>query len=361
LLTKAARWDAAAKHARVAADQALERGAYRRAGQLLARLSDVEQWRGNWSAARLAAEDALLLVDEDDPQAARAARYAVAVCSVLDHSWADAERLIAAETTEAPQSFFPQGPFLALRMRAQMAAKDLPAALQTGERLHELWVRSSDAFYGIGFSETFVDLLCRAGRFSKAEEILALCQQRLRWLPPELRPLPTAAIMMQKAHLAARVKGSSAAVSGFLEAEESYRQLAAPYQGAHAAAAAARCALEASGKAERQTARSALTRAHESLVALGSPEAEETGSLLRRMHWGKALSGTAMLFSRRETEVGTLVAEGLTNNQIAERLVVSPRTVDNHLARMFEKVGVHSRMALARELNARLLLSGKQD
>jgi DNA-binding CsgD family transcriptional regulator len=47
----------------------------------------------------------------------------------------------------------------------------------------------------------------------------------------------------------------------------------------------------------------------------------------------------------RETEVLRLVAEPLTNRQIADRLGVSPRTVDAHLRTIYAKLGVKSRRA----------------
>jgi predicted ATPase/DNA-binding CsgD family transcriptional regulator len=52
--------------------------------------------------------------------------------------------------------------------------------------------------------------------------------------------------------------------------------------------------------------------------------------------------------SAREAEVLSLVAEGLTNPRIAERLYLSPRTVGQHLRSVYRKLGVSSRAAAAR-------------
>lgn len=54
----------------------------------------------------------------------------------------------------------------------------------------------------------------------------------------------------------------------------------------------------------------------------------------------------------REHEVLTLIAEGLTNTTIAERLVISPKTVRNHVSNVFSKLQVADRaqaIILARE------------
>jgi DNA-binding NarL/FixJ family response regulator len=50
----------------------------------------------------------------------------------------------------------------------------------------------------------------------------------------------------------------------------------------------------------------------------------------------------------REVEVLRLVAQGLTNEQVAERLVISARTVDTHLTAIYSKIGVSSRVAATR-------------
>jgi predicted ATPase/DNA-binding CsgD family transcriptional regulator len=51
--------------------------------------------------------------------------------------------------------------------------------------------------------------------------------------------------------------------------------------------------------------------------------------------------------SRREREIAALVADGLTNRQIAQRLYISERTVDGHLEHIREKLGVNNRAQVA--------------
>ena len=60
----------------------------------------------------------------------------------------------------------------------------------------------------------------------------------------------------------------------------------------------------------------------------------------------REVAGRAPL-SRREQEVAALVAEGLTNRAIADRLFISERTVDGHLEHIREKLGVNSRAQVA--------------
>jgi DNA-binding NarL/FixJ family response regulator len=51
--------------------------------------------------------------------------------------------------------------------------------------------------------------------------------------------------------------------------------------------------------------------------------------------------------TNREQDIAKLAADGLANRVIAERLYVSVRTVENHLGRIYTKLGVTSRAELA--------------
>jgi DNA-binding CsgD family transcriptional regulator len=51
--------------------------------------------------------------------------------------------------------------------------------------------------------------------------------------------------------------------------------------------------------------------------------------------------------TRREREIAVLAAQGLASKQIGARLFISARTVDNHLAKVYVKLGVRTRAELA--------------
>jgi len=105
-------------------------------------------------------------------------------------------------------------------------------------------------------------------------------------------------------------------------------------------------ALAAAGRPAE--ARATLARAREDLDARGARLLfERADRALRAVGGGEDEGGALAGLTARELEVAKLVAEGLTNRELAERLFLSQRTVERHLARIFAKLDIPSRAALA--------------
>jgi len=96
-------------------------------------------------------------------------------------------------------------------------------------------------------------------------------------------------------------------------------------------------------------ARRHLRRAADLFRQVGAPPWEEraaaelraTGETARRRD-----PSTLDQLTPQELQIARLVAEGMTNRQIAAQLYLSPRTIDYHLRKVFSKLGVASRTEL---------------
>ncbi|TDO46201.1 regulatory LuxR family protein [Kribbella sp. VKM Ac-2527] len=101
--------------------------------------------------------------------------------------------------------------------------------------------------------------------------------------------------------------------------------------------------VERDGPGDRDRAKSVATEAARLIGSLGlAAYSDRIGALVAR------LDGTdAGALSPREVEVAGLVAEGLTNRQIAERLVISERTAQNHVQHILTKLGFATRSQIA--------------
>ena len=73
------------------------------------------------------------------------------------------------------------------------------------------------------------------------------------------------------------------------------------------------------------------------LFAVGSTTA--SGDLL--------ISADQRLLTPNEREVAALVGTGMTNQQVARSMYLSPHTVNFHLRRIYRKLGISSRVELA--------------
>ncbi|NUR60400.1 MAG: helix-turn-helix transcriptional regulator, partial [Catenulispora sp.] len=89
-----------------------------------------------------------------------------------------------------------------------------------------------------------------------------------------------------------------------------------------------------------------LGAAATAFTAMGAePWLEETDTELDLLALPAELSGARL--ATQERRVMRLAAEGATNDQISEALGIAPRTVDQYLEQVFDKLGVHRRSELA--------------
>ncbi|MFC4852350.1 helix-turn-helix transcriptional regulator [Actinophytocola glycyrrhizae] len=137
-------------------------------------------------------------------------------------------------------------------------------------------------------------------------------------------------------------------------AADRYRDAGRPLLRAKALEAAA---IGFAGRDEKDAARSAFKRADELYDRLGANwDLAHLRAHLRRFgirrgpraKHRQAQAGWNSL-TPTETKIAAMVAEGMSNRQIAEQLVLSPRTVGTHVSHILAKLGVRSRIDIARE------------
>jgi two-component system nitrate/nitrite response regulator NarL len=85
-----------------------------------------------------------------------------------------------------------------------------------------------------------------------------------------------------------------------------------------------------------------------------SPDANE--KIIQQLRNYQISGDAAPLLTRREKEILELLSEGLTSNQIAEKLYLSTYTVDTHRKNMLQKFNVHNTQSLIRAAKDFMLL-----
>jgi DNA-binding CsgD family transcriptional regulator len=187
---------------------------------------------------------------------------------------------------------------------------------------------------------TVVAVGCRTGLGTDAlRELLAGVKEP----HGALEPLNAVAATMAGAELAAcdGHHAEALAVLGPLLAETPSTLPPAPLATAHLTAA--RCLLAEGWPAEAKPHAEAADRL---LASWGGWRRDEVHAVLRRLGRVSGPLGPDVL-TPREREVVALLAEGLTNAELAERLFISPRTAAVHVSNILAKLGMASRTEVA--------------
>ncbi|WP_406397347.1 helix-turn-helix transcriptional regulator [Streptomyces sp. NBC_00879] len=192
-----------------------------------------------------------------------------------------------------------------------------------------------------------VDATVRAGEVDRAREMV---DEFAAGTEGRQAPAAAAALMSCRALLAEADGAFPEAAEYFRRARACYQALPRPYEAALAAEAVGRCAL--AGNLDTTAGISKLATSTEELEVLGATwDVARVRAVLRahpgaeRRPPGRPRYGERL--SPREQEVAELAGAGLSNREIAATLHLSPRTVEQHVARSLRKLGAVSRRDLA--------------
>lgn len=292
------------------------------------------------------------LADTDDtlPEARLEARLILGLIALVQRDRAEAEQQLAAVLDEATRRGLVDAqmePAAALG-RLRLAENAPEEALEvTGPGIATLtkmdvWLWATDIV------SVHVDAMARAERVDEAGDLVA----RFRaGLDGRRAPAPAAGLEMSEAILAEARGDRAQAADGFARAAATWSALPRPYDELLALERRGTCLLAGGADDQGLQLLTSVQRRMQELGALW--DADRVARRLRQHGvdvarvWRGGRRGYGDQLSPREREVSQLVAQGLTNRQVAAALFLSPRTIDRHLSSAMRKLGVSSRTALA--------------
>jgi DNA-binding CsgD family transcriptional regulator len=342
-LVRADRFDQARRMLERALQAAQDEGDESSQPILLAYLADLECWTGNWQAAEGYAAQSRDVGKQVDHRAWRAATcYAQALIDAhlgrLDAARTEAADGLSAAAAAGGDDWAVMMLHAALGF-AELSAGNLDAAeasLSGAAGLAERIGLAEPAAWR--FHANYVEVLIGLGDIDRVRKLLGWLEGRGRATGRQWT-LATAARC--RALLLAAQGDTPRAVQALDDALRHHQRLAMPFELGRT--------LLIAGQIQRRAKRKRLAKQHleEALgifESLPAPTwAARTRSELSRIGLRPP---TPRELTATEERVAALAASGHTNRQVAAALFLSPRTVEDNLARVYRKLGVSSRAEL---------------
>jgi DNA-binding CsgD family transcriptional regulator len=349
-LVRADRFDEGRRMLERALQAAQEEGDESSQPILLAYLADLECWAGNWQAAERYAAQSWDVGEQVEHRAWRAGTcYARALIDAhlgrIDAARAEVADGLSAAAAAAGDDWAVMFLHAALGF-AELSAGNLDAA--------EASLSSAAGLAGrIGLAEpaawrfhaNHIEALIGLGDLDRAGEFLGWLEGRAR-VTGRRWTLATAARC--RALLLAARGDTPGAVQALDEALRHHQHLGMPFELGRT--------LLIAGQVQRRAKRKRLARQHleQALGIFESLPAAAWAARARAELSRIGLRPSAPLeLTATEERVATLAASGQTNRQMAAALFLSPRTVEDNLARVYRKLGVSSRAELGAAMTRR--------
>jgi DNA-binding CsgD family transcriptional regulator len=313
---------------------------------VLYRLSELELRAGNWGAAHRSAREAVELAASSNHEQEQAV-----VLSGLGLVLAHLGRLDeACERAEVARGLARESGDMTIVQRADATLGF--AALSRGDAAEAIdWLepaRTELQRQGIGelsishVVQNEIEALILLGRLEDADAVIAFVEEQGRSSGRAWH----AAVSARGRALVAAARGDYEAARAQVErALLAHERLPQPFE--RARTLLAQGTIERRAK-HRAAARDALTAALELFDGLGAALwAERAAAELARIP-GRGRASSEL--TETERRVAELVADGLSNKEVAARLFVSVRAVEANLSKVYAKLGVRSRSQLAGRL-----------
>jgi DNA-binding CsgD family transcriptional regulator len=315
---------------------------------VLAQLCWAEFLAGRWEEAERHAQEAIETAEQAAQEPQRL--FALGVRGLIRAARGDFEEARAdAETTVA---LAPEHGVMFATILGACALGLLELSLERfeaverllgpiGARLEAGGVREPGS---VRFTPDHIEALIALGRLEEAEVVLDTLGRQATELD---RASALAAAGRCRGLLAAAQGDLDGALVALESALTQHERVPMPFERARTLLALGATRRRARMK---RPAREALEQALEVFERLGArPWTERTQAELGRISGRRAPAGGEL--TPTERRIAVLAAEGRSNKQIASALYVTPKTVETQLSRIYRKVGVHSRMELARHLS----------
>jgi len=292
-------------------------------------------WKGEWKEAEEELLSAANELKEFRPVQVNACTVRLADLKRRQGKWYEAEQLLnEVESHPLKQLIFA---FLFFDM------EEYEKAIDIGERYLRGFDKNEKA-ERINAIELLIKINIQIGSIEKAEQLL----NELKEISDSINTLPLKAAFLSAEGNLNFAKGNYENAKHILEdAVDSYDKIKSPFESGRTRVVLSRVLIRLNKYAQ---AEGELDAAMNKFKELGAEkDFEKAKSILKNLYKGNAEDSgrNKYEFTGRELEVLRLIAEGKNNEEIAEKLFLSVRTVEKHLTNIYSKIGVSGKSARA--------------
>ena len=312
---------------------------------ILAHLAELELWAGDWQLANQYANASVDAAEQMGQPLENASHRVHALVQAHLGRTDEARAAAAAGVQAATDDTTLSAMYNTVLGFAALSDDDVAAADQHFSALE-------DEIAALGIVEPIryrwepnhIEALVALWQPDRADALVATLEARHAFLP---RPWTSVVIPRSRALVSAARGDVDGAIGQAAAAVSATDSLASPFEAARTLLVQGQILRRAN---QRRAAGAALGEAQRIFESLPAPAwamraRDEAARLGLRRDAGSALTPG-------ERAVALLAAQGMTNRAVAERLFVSPKTVEANLSRAYSKLGIRSRAELGRVMAA---------